>query len=95
MTRITGNYLDHQLARWLPIEINVIFHFQILVQGLVPLCSAQYERVFNTTRVPGIETDKIVHYADSNHIVVYHKGRYFKVIIYHNKRLLNPCEIEM
>lgn len=75
--------------------VNFRQSFQILVQGLVPLCSWQYERVFNTTRVPGKESDKIVHYADSNHIVVYHKGRFFKVLIYHRNRLLNPCEIEM
>ncbi|XP_066590701.1 carnitine O-palmitoyltransferase 1, liver isoform isoform X2 [Prorops nasuta] len=67
----------------------------ILVQGLIPLCSWQYERVFNTTRVPGIETDKIVHYQDSKHIVVYHKGRYYKVLIYHKNRILQPCEIEV
>lgn len=66
----------------------------ILVQGLVPLCSWQYERIFNTTRIPGIETDKIMHWADSNHIVVYHRGRYFKVIIYKG-RILKPCEIQM
>ncbi|XP_017892368.1 carnitine O-palmitoyltransferase 1, liver isoform isoform X2 [Ceratina calcarata] len=67
----------------------------ILIQGLVPLCSWQYERVFNTTRTPGRETDKIVHYQDSKHIVVYHKGRYFKVLIYYKNRILQPCEIEM
>ncbi|XP_039286947.1 carnitine O-palmitoyltransferase 1, liver isoform isoform X4 [Nilaparvata lugens] len=67
----------------------------ILVQGLVPLCSWQYERVFNTTRVPGVETDKITHCTDSNHIVVYHKGRYYKVIIYHKNRLLTPSELEI
>ncbi|XP_054274253.1 carnitine O-palmitoyltransferase 1, muscle isoform-like isoform X1 [Macrosteles quadrilineatus] len=67
----------------------------ILIQGLVPLCSWQYERVFNTTRVPGVETDKIVHYNDSKHIVVYHKGRYFKVPIYFKKRILLPSEIEI
>uniref|UniRef100_A0A1L8DYB6 carnitine O-palmitoyltransferase n=1 Tax=Nyssomyia neivai TaxID=330878 RepID=A0A1L8DYB6_9DIPT len=66
----------------------------ILVQGLVPLCSWQYERIFNTVRVPGIETDKIVHYQDTNHIVVLHKGCYHKVIIYHRGRLLRPCEIQ-
>ncbi|GLV42745.1 withered [Carabus blaptoides fortunei] len=65
----------------------------IMVQGFVPLCSWQYERQFNTTRVPGVETDKIVHYEDSNHIVVYHRGRYFKVIIYKG-RILKPCEIQ-
>lgn len=67
----------------------------ILIQGLVPLCSWQYERVFNTTRVPGMETDRLVHYMDSKHIVVYHKGRYFKVFIYFRGRILRPCEIEV
>lgn len=37
----------------------------IMVQGLVPLCSWQYERLFNTVRAPGVESDKIVHYAVS------------------------------
>ncbi|XP_039309848.1 carnitine O-palmitoyltransferase 1, liver isoform-like isoform X1 [Solenopsis invicta] len=67
----------------------------ILVQGLVPLCSWQYERVFNTTRIPGIECDKIVHYQDAKHIVVYHKGKYFKVLIYYRNRILQACEIEL
>ncbi|KAL7307502.1 hypothetical protein TKK_0000680 [Trichogramma kaykai] len=67
----------------------------ILVQGIVPLCSWQYERVFNTTRIPGIETDKIVHFNDSKHVVVYHKGKYFRLPIYHKNRLLQPCEIEL
>ena len=34
----------------------------IMVQGMIPLCSWQYERLFNTVRVPGIETDRIIHY---------------------------------
>lgn len=67
----------------------------ILVQGLVPLCSWQYERIFNTVRVPGVETDKIVHYQDSNHIVVLHRGCYYKVVIYHNGRILRPCELQI
>lgn len=66
-----------------------------MVQGLVPLCSWQYERIFNTVRAPGVETDKIIHYMDSNHIVVIHKGRYFKVIIYYKGRLLRPAEIQL
>ena len=28
----------------------------ILLNNIIPLCSWQYERQFNTTRVPGIET---------------------------------------
>ena len=66
----------------------------IMVQGLVPLCSWQYERIFNTVRIPGVVGDKIVHYKDSNHIVVLFKGCYYKVIIYHKGRLLKPCEIQ-
>lgn len=66
----------------------------ILVQGMVPLCSWQYERMFNTARIPGVDGDKIVHCDDSYHIVVYYKGCYYKVPIYHKGRLLKPKEIE-
>ncbi|KAF9799184.1 hypothetical protein SFRURICE_006444 [Spodoptera frugiperda] len=63
--------------------------------NMVPLCSWQYERLFNTVRVPGIERDKIVHYQDSTHITVYHKGRYYKVLVYSRGRLLKPAEIQI
>lgn len=76
-------------------KIKECMFLQILVQGAIPLCSWQYERVFNTTRIPGIEVDKIVHYQDAKHIVVYHKGRYFKVLIYYRNRILQACEIEL
>ncbi|CAG4962324.1 unnamed protein product [Parnassius apollo] len=66
----------------------------IMLQNMVPLCSWQYERLFNTVRVPGIETDKLVHYQDSTHITVYHKGRYFKLMVYSRGRLLRPVEIQ-
>lgn len=66
----------------------------IMVQGMVPLCSWQYERLFNTVRIPGEQTDKIVHYQDSSHVVVYHKGRYFKVIIHYRGKLLKPADIQ-
>ena len=38
--------------------------------------------------------DTIQHIRDSRHIVVFHKGRYFKVWLYHDGRLLKPREIE-
>ncbi|XP_072889718.1 carnitine O-palmitoyltransferase 1, liver isoform-like isoform X1 [Hemitrygon akajei] len=60
----------------------------------VPLCSAQWERMFNSTRLPGEETDHLQHLLDSKHIAVYHKGRYFKVGLYQGGRLLNPCELQ-
>jgi len=67
----------------------------IRVQGTVPLCSSQYERVFNTTRVPGEEADKLVHLNDSTHVAVYCHGKYFKVPLYHKGRLLKTCELEI
>ncbi|XP_073514133.1 carnitine O-palmitoyltransferase 1, liver isoform isoform X1 [Phyllobates terribilis] len=66
----------------------------LLMGSTVPLCSSQWERMFNTSRIPGEETDTLQHIKDSKHIVVYHKGRYFKVWLYHDGRLLKPREIE-
>ena len=65
-----------------------------LMAGMVPLCSYQYERQFNTTRIPGIEKDKIIKMADSRHIAVHHRGRWFKVYCYYAGRLLTTAEIE-
>lgn len=53
----------------------------ILHQGTVPLCSNQYKRIFNTCRIPGKEQDHIVHHQQSDYIVIYHNGRYFKVVL--------------
>nr|XP_025142638.1 carnitine O-palmitoyltransferase 1, liver isoform isoform X2 [Bubalus bubalis] len=66
----------------------------LLLGSTIPLCSAQWERMFNTSRIPGEETDTIQHLRDSKHIVVFHRGRYFKVWLYHDGRLLRPREIE-
>lgn len=65
-----------------------------MVSNLVPLCSYQYERQFNTTRVPGVDKDKIVKMSDSRHVAVHHKGRWFKLYCYYAGRLLTTAEIE-
>ncbi|XP_034445095.1 carnitine O-palmitoyltransferase 1, liver isoform isoform X1 [Hippoglossus hippoglossus] len=65
-----------------------------LLANKVPLCSAQWERMFNTTRVPGLETDILQHTNESKHIAVYHKGRFYKVWMFYDGRLLLPREIE-
>ncbi|XP_033740460.1 carnitine O-palmitoyltransferase 1, liver isoform-like isoform X1 [Pecten maximus] len=67
----------------------------ILLNRTIPLCSNQYERQFQTTRIPGIEKDKLVYMKDSQHIAVYCRGRYFKMYIYQRGRLLKPCELEV
>ncbi|KAG5668795.1 hypothetical protein PVAND_016721 [Polypedilum vanderplanki] len=66
----------------------------IMANNLVPLCSTQYQRLFNTTRIPGIDGDKLIHFETSDHIAVLHKGCYYKVTICVNGRLLKPREIQ-
>jgi carnitine O-palmitoyltransferase 1 len=66
----------------------------IMVQGLVPLCSWQYERLFNTTRIPGVEGDRLHHLADSQHIVIMHRGRFFRLDLYYKQKLLLPKQLE-
>ncbi|XP_061577444.1 carnitine O-palmitoyltransferase 1, liver isoform isoform X2 [Cololabis saira] len=66
----------------------------LMLLHTIPMCSAQYERMFNTSRVPGVETDTIQHVNESKHIAVYHKGRFFKVWMFYDGRLLLPREIE-
>ncbi|KAA0701495.1 Carnitine O-palmitoyltransferase 1, liver isoform [Triplophysa tibetana] len=61
---------------------------------VIPLCAAQCERIFNTTRTPGEETDVLQHWEDSEFVAVYHRGRYFRLWVYHAGRLLSPREIQ-
>ncbi|XP_061138128.1 carnitine O-palmitoyltransferase 1, muscle isoform [Syngnathus typhle] len=69
-------------------------HAPLRALGTVPMCSAQMERMFNTTRIPGIETDFVQHLSDRKHVVVYHKGRFFQVWLYMGGRHLLPSELE-
>ncbi|KAG7261467.1 hypothetical protein CRUP_008156, partial [Coryphaenoides rupestris] len=70
-------------------------HAPLRALGIVPMCSSQMERMFNTTRIPGIETDIVQHLTDRKHLVVYHKGRFFQVWLYTGGRHLLPSELEM
>ncbi|KAJ6642115.1 Carnitine O-palmitoyltransferase 1, liver isoform [Pseudolycoriella hygida] len=65
-----------------------------MVQGIVPLCSWQYRRMFNTFREPDTEKDRLVHFAESDHVALYHKGCFYKIVVYHQGRLLNPMELK-
>ncbi|XP_032122154.1 carnitine O-palmitoyltransferase 1, muscle isoform isoform X1 [Sapajus apella] len=67
----------------------------VMALGIVPMCSYQMERMFNTTRIPGKETDTLQHLSDSRHVAVYHKGRFFKLWLYEGSRLLQPRDLEM
>ena len=41
-----------------------------------------------------ISKDTVQHWQDSDYIVVYHRGRYFRLKVYQAGRLLSPREIE-
>ncbi|KAJ0029236.1 hypothetical protein NQD34_004233 [Periophthalmus magnuspinnatus] len=70
-------------------------HAPLRALGTVPMCSTQMERMFNTTRLPGIETDIVQHLNDRKHLVIYHKGRFFQLWLYTGGRHLLPSELEM
>ena len=42
----------------------------------------------------GEETDTLLHLNDATHIVVLHKGRYFRLCCYNKGRLLNSAELQ-
>ncbi|KAL1768948.1 carnitine O-palmitoyltransferase 1, brain isoform isoform X1 [Sigmodon hispidus] len=65
-----------------------------LLMGMRPLCSAQFERIFNTTRVPGVEKDYLRHLQDSRHVAVFHRGRFFRVGTHSSNGLLSPRALE-
>lgn len=67
----------------------------VMALGIVPMCSYQMERMFNTTRIPGKETDVLQHLKESRHVAVYHKGRFFKVWLYEGSQLLKPRDLEL
>uniref|UniRef100_A0A8C3GCR7 carnitine O-palmitoyltransferase n=1 Tax=Cyclopterus lumpus TaxID=8103 RepID=A0A8C3GCR7_CYCLU len=72
------------------IRLSLFYYFVPSMCRTLP----QYECMFNSSRVPGVETDVLQHVNDSKHIAVYHKGRFFKVWMFYDGRLLLPREIE-
>lgn len=57
----------------------------------------QYERLFQTTRIPGRDADQNVHLdpTDSIHIAVLHKGAFWKVnVISEDATILAAHELE-
>ena len=70
----------------------------LLIRGIVPLCMAQYSRIFATTRIPGRDVDTLKQYGSSSkHLAMLYNGRYYKVPIYSNGRhgkLLSAFEIQ-
>ncbi|ELW47128.1 Carnitine O-palmitoyltransferase 1, liver isoform [Tupaia chinensis] len=53
-----------------------------------------YEKIFNSTRVPGAQRDYIRHLRDSRHVAVFHRGRFFRVGTHSRNGLLPPRALE-
>nr|DBA31501.1 TPA: hypothetical protein GDO54_007338 [Pyxicephalus adspersus] len=66
----------------------------VMALGIVPMCSYQMERMFNTTRIPGVETDTLQHLVESRHVCVYHKGRFYRLCLYDDRTLLSPRQLQ-
>mmetsp|Transcript_50100 Transcript_50100/g.120014 ORF Transcript_50100/g.120014 Transcript_50100/m.120014 type:complete len:828 (+) Transcript_50100:73-2556(+) len=67
------------------------------IRGVVPICMRQYERIFQTTRIPGRDTDTNLHLdpTDSIHIAVLHRGGFWKVnVLYDNGCIVPAHELE-
>lgn len=62
--------------------------------GIIPLCSEQFRKTFNTTRIPLKDQDHLHHHGASNHVVIYHRGRFFKLEAFHRGVLLKPADLE-
>jgi carnitine O-palmitoyltransferase 1 len=76
------------------VDRQEISPFAIAPKTKVPFCTMQYQRLFNSCRVPGEESDSFRHWHDINHIAVYCKGCWFKLPIHNGKRLLEPAELQ-
>ncbi|KAK3596698.1 hypothetical protein CHS0354_038035 [Potamilus streckersoni] len=69
----------------------------LFIRNTIPLCMAQYERVFSTTRIPGEDCDTLIHYssAESKHVVVFRKGLMYKLDMFDAKRkLITPRNLQ-
>ncbi|XP_075548834.1 carnitine O-palmitoyltransferase 1, liver isoform-like isoform X1 [Dermacentor variabilis] len=69
----------------------------LVLRGTVPICMSQYERLFSTTRVPGIDIDEICHYSStvSKHVILQHKGFFYKLDVYDAaNQILFPTTLE-
>lgn len=69
----------------------------LVLRDTIPICMAQYEQLYSTTRVPRKEIDQLVHYETrvSKHIVVVCRGVYYKLTCYdHDNNLLSARLLE-
>ncbi|WKY10583.1 hypothetical protein Q1695_002723 [Nippostrongylus brasiliensis] len=62
--------------------------------GGIPLCTTQYSDYHRSLRVPRETSDVMIRLPDARHVAVYSKKCWYKVNIYHGKRMLRPAELQ-
>ncbi|PIC25391.1 hypothetical protein B9Z55_018343 [Caenorhabditis nigoni] len=62
--------------------------------GGIPLCAQQYAEYYRTLRIPSETSDKMIRLPGAKHIAVYHKGCWYKIDIFHGKRMIKASELE-
>ncbi|KAG9510263.1 Mitogen-activated protein kinase-binding protein 1 [Fragariocoptes setiger] len=89
---------DKPVARAASLTFNIIRFKQLvdreelpplLIRDTIPICMAQYERLFSTTRVPGKEFDELVHYdtKTSKHVIIICNGVFYNLTVYDSNNL--------
>uniref|UniRef100_A0A8C2BGD8 carnitine O-palmitoyltransferase n=1 Tax=Cyprinus carpio TaxID=7962 RepID=A0A8C2BGD8_CYPCA len=66
------------------------------IKPVSPHCSADrcYWVMGETSRFFCVYLDSLIHWQDSEYVAVFHRGRYFRLWLYHAGRMLSPREIE-
>ena len=80
-----GVYTDFQVSRAACIVSNLL-DFKDMIHQLPqdyqndsPLCMSQYNSIFGSSRVPGVEIDTITKNPNSNHIIILLKNQIYKL----------------
>ena len=68
--------------------------FKPITLGGIPLCPNQYLDYYRTLRVPRETSDEFVRLPNSQFIAVYCKGCWYRVNVFHNRRLVRFAELE-
>uniref|UniRef100_A0A8C2C107 carnitine O-palmitoyltransferase n=1 Tax=Cyprinus carpio TaxID=7962 RepID=A0A8C2C107_CYPCA len=66
------------------------------IKPVSPHCIADrcYWAMGETSRFFCVYLDSLIHWQDSEYVAVFHRGRYFRLWLYHAGRMLSPREIE-
>ncbi|KAI6650849.1 Carnitine O-palmitoyltransferase 1, liver isoform-like [Oopsacas minuta] len=63
----------------------------------LPLCSEQYRKLYNFTRVPSkspLDRELVSPGIETGYVIVYNEGRYYKVDYIKDQRLVSPRQLE-